>query len=45
LRDFLKTNKPEFINQVLTEKVLSEESESILKDAIKEVTSSMLAAA
>jgi len=45
LRDFLKTNKVDFINKVLTDKVLSEESESMLKDAIKEVTSSMLAAA
>ena len=41
--DYLKTNKPDFINKVQTEKVLSEDSESILKEAINEVTSSMLA--
>ena len=43
LRDYLKTNKAEFISKVLTEKVLSEEAESILKDAINEVKSSMMA--
>ena len=44
LRDYLKTNKADFINNVLSEKVLSESSESMLKDAISEVKSSMLAA-
>ena len=44
LRDYLKTNKADFINNVLSEKVLSEVSESMLKDAINEVKSSMLAA-
>ncbi|MCP9797081.1 MULTISPECIES: F0F1 ATP synthase subunit alpha [Cyanophyceae] len=45
LREYLKSNKPEYINKVQTEKVLSDESEAMLKDAIVEVTSSMLAAA
>jgi F-type H+-transporting ATPase subunit alpha len=45
LREYLKTNKAEFINKVQTEKQLSEESEAMLKDAINEVKSSMLAAA
>merc|ERR1712159_877712 len=44
LRDYLKTNKADFIKNVLSEKVLSESSESMLKDAINEVKSSMLAA-
>ena len=44
LRDYLKTNKADFITSVLSEKVLSESSESMLKDAISEVKSSMLAA-
>jgi len=44
LRDYLKTNKADFINNVLSEKVLNEASESMLKDAINEVKSSMLAA-
>jgi len=44
LREYLKTNKADFIKQVLSEKVLDENSESMLKEAIKEVTSSMLAA-
>ena len=45
LRDYLKSSKPEFINKVQTDKVLSDESEAMLKEAIREVTSSMLAAA
>jgi len=44
LRDYLKTNKADFIKNVLSEKVLSDASESMLKDAINEVKSSMLAA-
>ena len=44
LRDYLKTNKADFLKNVLSEKVLSEASESMLKDAISEVKSSMLAA-
>ena len=43
LREYLKLNKSEFIEQVLTEKKLNEELENSLKDAINEVKSSMLA--
>ena len=45
LREYLKSNKPEFIKQVQDEKVLSPESETLLKEAIAEVTSTMLASA
>ena len=45
LRDYLKTNKPEYITKVQTEKVLNEDAETILKAAITEVKSSMLASA
>ncbi|MFM8385518.1 MAG: F0F1 ATP synthase subunit alpha [Planctomycetia bacterium] len=45
LRDYLKTNKPEFITKIQTEKQLSDEAEALLKAAINEVKSSMLAAA
>jgi len=45
LRDFLKNNKPEFITKVMGDKQLSDESEAMLKDAINEVKSTMLAAA
>ena len=45
LREYLKTQKPEFIAKVQTDKVLSDESEAILKDAIKEVVSSITAGA
>ena len=45
LREYLKSNKPEFIKQVQDEKVLSPESETMLKEAISEVTSTMLASA
>ncbi len=45
LRDYLKTNKPDYLSQVQKEKVLSEDSEKALKDSINEVKSSMLAAA
>ena len=45
LREYLKSNKPEFIKQVQDEKVLSPEAETILKEAISEVTSTMLASA
>jgi len=44
LREYLKSSKPEFISKVMSEKQLSDEAEAMLKDAIKEVTSSMLAA-
>ena len=43
LREYLKLNKSEFIEQILTEKKLNEDLESTLKDAINEVKSSMLA--
>ncbi len=45
LRDYLKTNKSDFIKKILTEKVLSEETETTLIEAINEVKSSMLASA
>jgi F-type H+-transporting ATPase subunit alpha len=45
LREFIKSNKPDFITKVMSEKQLGEEAEAMLKEAIKEVTSSMLAAA
>ncbi|WP_269621793.1 F0F1 ATP synthase subunit alpha [Prochlorococcus marinus] len=45
LRDYLKTSKPDFINKVLTEKKLDDEIESVLKESINEVKTSMLAAA
>jgi F-type H+-transporting ATPase subunit alpha len=45
LREYLKSNKPEYITSVQTEKQLSEASEALLKAAINEVKSSMLAAA
>jgi len=34
LREYLKTNKPDFISKVMGEKQLSDESEAMLKDAI-----------
>ena len=45
LREYLKSNKADFISKVQTEKQLSDESEAMLKAAINEVKSSMLAAA
>ena len=45
LREYLKSNKPEFISKVQTEKQLSEEAEAMLKEAINEVKSTMLATA
>jgi F-type H+-transporting ATPase subunit alpha len=45
LREYLKSSKPEYISKVQTDKVLSDESEAMLKEAIREVTSTMLAAA
>ncbi|MBM5799241.1 MAG: F0F1 ATP synthase subunit alpha [Cyanobacteria bacterium K_DeepCast_35m_m2_023] len=45
LREYLKSNKADFINKVMTEKQLSDDAEAMLKDAINEVKSSMLAAA
>ncbi len=43
LRDYIKTNKADFITKVMSEKQLSEEAEAMLKDAIAEVKSTMLA--
>ncbi|MEB3319522.1 MAG: F0F1 ATP synthase subunit alpha [Cyanobium sp.] len=43
LREYLKTNKADFITKVMSEKQLSDEAESMLKDAIQEVKSTMLA--
>ncbi|MBM5796637.1 MAG: F0F1 ATP synthase subunit alpha [Cyanobacteria bacterium M_surface_9_m1_291] len=45
LREYLKTNKADFINKVMTEKQLGDDTEAMLKDAINEVKSTMLAAA
>ncbi|MBM5816095.1 MAG: F0F1 ATP synthase subunit alpha [Cyanobacteria bacterium K_Offshore_surface_m2_239] len=45
LRDYLRTNKPDFITAVMTEKQLSDASEATLKAAIAEVKASMLATA
>ncbi|MCP9884350.1 F0F1 ATP synthase subunit alpha [Synechococcus sp. ATX 2A4] len=45
LREYLKTNASAYIDQVQTEKQLSESSEAILKAAISEVTSTLLASA
>ena len=45
LREYLKSNKPDFITKIQNEKQLSDEAEAMLKDAINEVKSSMLAAA
>ena len=43
LREYLKSNKADFISKVQTEKLLSEEAEAMLKEAINEVKSTMLA--
>jgi len=45
LREYLKSNKPEFISKIQTEKVLSPEAETTLKEAIAEVVSTMTASA
>ena len=45
LREYLKSNKPEFIEKIQTEKVLNPEAETMLKEAVAEVTSTMLATA
>jgi F-type H+-transporting ATPase subunit alpha len=45
LRDYLRTNKPEFITAVMNEKQVSDASEATLKAAIAEVKASMLATA
>jgi F-type H+-transporting ATPase subunit alpha len=43
LREYLRTNKADFITKVQTEKQLSDDAEAMLKDAINEVKSTMLA--
>ena len=45
LREYLKSNKPEFINEIQEKKVLSPEAEGVLKAAISEVVSTMVASA
>ena len=45
LREYLKSNKPEFISKIQTAKVLSPEAETTLKEAIAEVVSTMMASA
>ncbi|MEB3349155.1 MAG: F0F1 ATP synthase subunit alpha [Cyanobacteriota bacterium] len=45
LREYLKSSKPDYITKVMADKVLSDEAEAMLKDAIKEVVSSMAVAA
>ena len=45
LREYLKSNKPQFISEIQEKKVLSPEAETMLKEAISEVTSTMLATA
>jgi F-type H+-transporting ATPase subunit alpha len=45
LREYLRTNKADFITAVMTEKQLSDASEATLKSAIAEVKASMLATA
>ena len=45
LREYLKSNKPEFITEIQEKKVLSPEAEATLKDAISEVVSTLVASA
>ena len=45
LREYLKTSKPDYISKVLSEKKLDDQIESVLKESINEVKSSMLASA
>jgi F-type H+-transporting ATPase subunit alpha len=45
LREYLRTNKPDFISGVMSEKQLSDANEAVLKAAITEVKASMLATA
>ncbi|MFN9623024.1 MAG: F0F1 ATP synthase subunit alpha [Cyanobacteriota bacterium] len=45
LREYLRSNKPEFITSVMSEKQVSDEAEATLKAAIAEVKASMLATA
>jgi F-type H+-transporting ATPase subunit alpha len=43
LREYLRTNKADYISKVQSEKQLSDDAEAMLKDAINEVKSTMLA--
>ena len=45
LREYLKSNKPQFISEIQEKKVMSPEAEAILKEAISEVVSTMVASA
>ena len=45
LREYLKSNKAEFISEIQEKKVMSPEAEAILKDAISEVVSNLVASA
>ena len=45
LREYLKSNKPEFISEIQEKKVMSPEAEAVLKAAISEVVSTMVASA
>merc|ERR1712078_209202 len=45
LREYIKPNKPEFISEIQEKKVMSPEAEEILKAAIGEVVSTMVASA
>ncbi len=45
LREYLKSNKAEFITEIQEKKVMSPEAEATLKDAITEVVSTMVASA
>ncbi|BEV36745.1 F0F1 ATP synthase subunit alpha [Synechococcus sp. M16CYN] len=45
LREYLKSNKPAFIDEIQEKKVMSPEAETLLKEAISEVVSTMVASA
>ncbi|MAR06193.1 MAG: F0F1 ATP synthase subunit alpha [Cyanobium sp. NAT70] len=45
LREYLKSNKPQFISEIQDKKVMSPEAEAMLKDAITEVVSTLVASA
>ncbi|MGG6268545.1 F0F1 ATP synthase subunit alpha [Leptolyngbya sp. AN03gr2] len=45
LRDYLKTGKPKYVEIVQGQKVLSDEAEGLLKEAINETKQTMMAAA
>ena len=45
LREYIKSNKPEFISEIQDKKVMSPEAETVHKAAISEVVSTMVASA